>query len=471
MDDKIDMCENSFNCLLCLIYTKELALIAAISPLKIILVLFVIWFLLHSNASAAIPTLDMGLVVSGDLALTARQVPYFKTTDSLFPSGSTSLEYLEKNRVEQITNIETSYRYAFKTYLKSEIKPVFPVHISQSVLNSKSKKRWSVLETKIDSILAFDTKTKQTIQFRLDEVSPDPYDRGAVLTLKDAFLKRIPQDKAATLTTVPQGQRFSVIKYINGYAEVSFKTYIGYILVTELITKFDFAKFAFANNQWHLIQRREFDSLVTAQNKKLHFNDITGIVTPAGIGLIASKNQKVPLWSRIETVKTKKSIWVQSKIKGHGAIWWKAETEADDSVYTIDELLKKEIASVSFHPTNPLKAILSAHGAYMTEDGYHWKPLKQFKNFHGPVHYFNDLMIFVGNYRSTDFGKTFENYIQIDKLASAIEIQLGFLPRRLQVKRITTLPNYQIKIELETGNRKIYLQSPLFAQNWIVTKN
>lgn len=433
--------------------------------------LFVIWFLLHSTASAAIPTIDMGTVQSGDLALTIRQVPYFKSTSSLFPSGSTSLEYLEKNRVEQIASTETTYRYAKKVYLKSEIKPVFPVHMSQSVLNSKSKKRWSVLETKVDSILAFDTKTKQTTQFRLDEVSPDPYDRGAVLTLKDVFLKRVPDDKSAVLTTVPQGQRFSVIKYLNGYAEVSFKTYIGYIPVNELITKFDFAKFAFAKNQWHLILRRDFDSLLTAQNKKLNFNDITGIVTPEGIGLIASKNQKIPLWSRVETVKTKKLIWYQSKIKGHGAVWWKAETEADDLVYTIDDLLKKEIASVSFHPTNPLKAILSAHGAFITEDGYHWRPLKQFKNFHGPVHYFNDLMIFVGNYRSTDFGKTFENYIQIDKLASAIENQLGFLPRRLQVKRITTLPNYQIKIELETGNRKINLQSPLFAQNWVVTKN
>lgn len=414
---------------------------------------------------------ELGLPAAGAISLTSRQVPYFKSADGLFPSGSASLEYLLKNRTDQITRLETVYRHGLKTYTKGDIRPIFPVHISQSVLNSKSKKRWSVLEAKIDSVLAFDTKTKQTAQFRIDEISPDPYDTGFVLTLNDVFLKKNPAENSAVITTIQQGQRFSVVKYIAGFAEVSYKSYRGYIRVTELITKFDFAKYAFAKNEWHRIKRRDFDALITTENKKLLFSEITGLVTPETSGLIASKNQKIPLWSRIEISQEKKSAWIQSKIKGHGTVWWTPQTDAADEVYTIDELLKKDIASVSFHPTNPLKGIVSAHGAYMTEDGYHWRPLKQFKNFHGPVHYFNDLMIFVGNYRSTDFGKTFENYIQIDKLASAIETQLGFLPRRLQVKRITTLPNYTIKIELESGNRKINLQSPLFAQNWIVTKS
>ncbi len=432
--------------------------------------LFVIWSLFHLNAFAAIQGSE-GFEMSDSLSLSYKQMPYFKSPNSPFPSGSASVQYLQKNQKVHTLKPEVAYQHKNKTYTRQDLRPLFPTHISQSVISIKNKKRWSVLETKVDSILCFDTKTKQTVQFQLDEVGPDPYDLGFALTLKDTFLKKSPEKKSEVFTTIPQGQRFSVLKYKNGFAEVSYKSYLGFINVDDVITKFDFAKYIFANNRWHLIRNRQFDSLITFDNKKIYFSEISGMVTPEKIGLIASKNQKLPLWSRVQSVKSMKPDWIQSKIKGHGDVWWQPVTETAEDVFTIDELLKKEIASVSFHPTNPLKAILSAHGAYMTEDGYHWKLLKEFKNFHGPVHYFNDLMIFIGNYRSTDQGETFENYIQIEKLALAIQSELGFLPKQLKVKRISTLPNYDLKIEIETGNRKIKMRSPLFAQSWSIDKS
>ncbi len=442
-------------------------MIAAISPLKISIVLFVIWAIFHLNAFAAIP----GLETMDSMSLSYKQVPYFKSPNSSFPSGSATEAFLKKNQIVHTLKSEIAYQYKNKAYTNQDLKPLFPTHISQSVIHIKSKKRWSVLETKVDSILCFDTKTKQTMQFRIDEVATDPYDIGFAMTLKDSFLKKTPEKKSDTLTTVPQGQRFSVIKYKNGFAEVSYKSYIGFINVNEVITKFDFANYIYSKNRWHLIRSREFDSVITFDNKKIHFSEVMGMITPEKIGVIASKNQKLSLWSRVQSVKAMKIDWIQSKIKDHGNVWWKPESEVAEEIYTIDELLKKDIASVSFHPTDPLKAILSAHGVYMTEDGYHWKPLKEFKNFHGPVHYFNDLMIFIGNYRSTDQGKTFENYIQIDKLALAIQSELGFLPKQVKVKRISTLPNYYLKIEIETGNRRIKMQSPLFAQSWSLIKS
>lgn len=428
--------------------------------------LFVIWAIFHLNAFAAISSSE-----TADVVLSYRQVPYFKSPQSLFPSGSASIEYLKKSQADVLLKTETSYLYKNKMYAKSELKPVFPVHVSQTVIETKNKKRWSVLETKVDSVLCFNMESKKTVQFRIDEVSPDPYDTGFAMTLKDTFLKKNAHQNSQVLTTVPQGQRFIVLKYLNGFAEVSYKSYRGYVSGSEVITKFDFAKYVYAKKRWHIIKNRQFDSVVNLQNEKIHFSEILGMVTPEKIGLIASKNQKLPIWSRVQTVQEKKTGWIQSKVKDHGLVWWKSEVDNQEEIYTIDELLKKDIASVSVHPTNPLKVILSAHGIYMTEDGYHWKLLNEFKNFHGPVHYFNDLMIFVGNYRSTDQGKTFENYIQLDKLTSAIQSQLGFLPKHLQVKRISTLPNYLLTIEVETGNRKIKMQSPLFVQNWSVIKS
>lgn len=404
-------------------------------------------------------------------SFSSQQVPFFKTPQSPFPSGATSIENLEKNRLGQTFKSEVYYKYKNESFAKNELHPIFPTHISQSIIDPKTKKTWSVLETKVDSILAFDTKTKATVLFNIDDVNSDPYDTGYALTLKDSFLKVTPKDNGKIMTTVPGGTRFSVLKYKNGFAEVSYKAYVGYISVSEIITKFDFATYVYANKKWNIVKKRVFDSVETTDGKKINFNDITGVVSPDQVGVIGSGTQKIPLWSRVELQTRTKPAWIESQIKGHGAIWWKPIESNEEKIYTIDDLLKKEIASISFHPQDPMKAIMSANGVFITDDGYHWRELKEFKNFNGPVHYFNDLMIFVGNFRSTDRGRTFENYIQIEKLASAIQLEYGFLPKKLQVKRIDTMPPYLLRIEIETGHGRIHMQSPLYAQTWSAVKS
>ncbi len=432
-----------------------------------IIVLFVILTLLHFNALAAHAEFS-----DGDGAFfSSQQVPFFKTINSSFPSGSTSIENLLKNQIVQTYKPEIYYKYKNQILAKTDIKPIFPTHVSQHVIDPKTKTRWSVLETKVDRVLTYNQKTKAVIEFPIEDIRADPYDTGFALTLKDAYLRQKPSDKSATITTIPSGYKFSVLNYRAGFAQVSYKNYVGYLAVSEIITKFDFATYIFAAGKWNLVRNRNFDFIITTDNKKFHFSEITGLITPDLVGLIASKNQKLPMWSRIETGFKNKTSWIQSRIKNHGLIWWKRLDRTSEKIFTIDELLKKDIASISFHPKDPLRAILSAHGIFMTEDGYHWRELKTFKNFHGPVHYFNDLMIFIGNYRSTDQGKTFENYIQLDKLTAAIEAQLGFLPKRLQVKKIDTLPPYQIKLEIETGSKRIHMQSPLFAQSWVSVRS
>lgn len=429
--------------------------------------LFVISLFLQITAFAAV---NINQNASFD-SFSSPHVPFFKSAQSSFPSGAASLESLEKNRLNQTMKAETYYVYKNENFSKADLRPIFPTHISQSIIDPKTKKTWSVLETKVDSILAFDTKTKITVQFNIDDVVSNPYDVGYALTLKDSFLRSIPKDAAKVITTIPAGTRFSVLKYKDGFAEVSYKSYVGYVSVSEVITKFDFATYVYANNKWNIVKKRNFDYIETADGKKIHFNSITGVVSPDQIGVIGSTTQKLPVWSRVELKTRTKPSWIQSQLKGHGLVWWKPIEKTEEKIYTIDDLLKKDIASISFHPQNPMKAILSADGVYMTDDGYHWKELKEFVNFNGPVHYFNDLMIFVGNFRSTDHGKTFENYIQIEKLALAIENEYGFHPKKLQVKRIDTEAPYLLKIEIETGHRRLRMQSPLFAQTWSAVKS
>jgi hypothetical protein len=78
--------------------------------------------------------------------------------------------------------------------------------------------------------------------------------------------------------------------------------------------------------------------------------------------------------------------------------------------------------------------------------------------------------MFVGNYRSTDGGKTFDNYIQVDKVATAITNSTGSLPKKIQITKIKVQKPYSIVIDVHTGTRKVRLKSPIFSQEWTPVK-
>ncbi len=398
------------------------------------------------------------------------EVPFFKSPESLFPSGSVRIEALQKQQLNARLVKEKFYKWQNRLFKTYELRPVRPIHLSRSVIDPRTKRRFKVMETNVGIVRIYDEQLKKPVGYAIDALKSDPYDQGYAITLMDAYLRKSSSDEAKVLTTIPQGYSLVATKYENGFAKVSYKNYSGYIRLSEIITKFDLASIVFAKQKWHFVKKREFDWIVTIEGKKIHLSQIKGLVTPDQKGIIASNNQKIPMWSAVEIVSDQRPTWVESALKGHGTVWWKPATATPEEIFTVDELLKKEISSVSFHPKDPMKGVLSANGVFITDDGYHWKKLSQFASYNGPVHYFNDLLLFVGHFRSTDGGKTFENYIQIEKMASAIEYSLGFFPKKLQVKRIETRPPFRLKIEVDTGNRNIKLESPLFAQEWKVIK-
>lgn len=401
-----------------------------------------------------------------------QEVPFYKSTDSQFPSGFTNLENLKRSLVSSKNKVDRHFKWKKLFFSQSELKPIFPVHLSRFVILQKTNSRMNVIETNAKTILLSDTNQQNINKKLISEVSSDPYDLGYAMSLKDVYLKSYANENSKTLTTIPQGTRLIAEKYVSKFALVTYQNYKGYIHISELITKFDFASFIFAHNMWHQVRARVFDVVLTEKNQSIPLNDIKGLITPDNKGIIASSSQKLPIWSQVEIAQDKISTWNESELKDHGRIWWKnSEIAEEQAMYTIDELLKKEISSVSFHPQNPLKGILSSNGVYLTNDGYRWIKIKQFEDFNGPVHYFNDSLIFVGNFRSTDGGKNFDNYIKVEKLASAIEYQFGFTPKKLQVKKIETEAPFRLKLEIETDHRNIKLESPLFSQDWKASKS
>lgn len=395
------------------------------------------------------------------------QVPFFKSATSLFPSGSTTLEKLKKHLVKSEKGSINKYYKWNKIYFdEDELRPLFATHLSKYVIDNITNQRLKVISASTKTLTVFNEKYNTSQKVSVASVHGDAYDIGLAMVLKDAYIKTKAEDKAAILTTIPLGTAIAVEKFDGSFALIRYQNYRGYVSLSEIITKFDFASFVFGRGEWHPVKKRVFDQVVTKANKKIPMNEVTGLITPPQTGIIASSSQKIPLWSRVQTTKTNVANWQLSRLKEHGLVWWKPNKEFEQVYYSLDEILAKDISFVSFHPFNPYKGIVSADGIYLTQNGTHWKKLAQFESYDGPVLYLTDQLLFIGNFRSTDGGQTFENYIQIDKLASAIEFQYGFTPKKMQVRKIDSTTPTKIKIEIDTGIRKIKLESPIFSQNW-----
>ena len=392
-----------------------------------------------------------------------KEVPFFKSKMSVFPSGHTSMDRLS----EQMVSSETHDAF----YLAKDEKKISPTlvpsitayHLSRVWIEKYTKRR---VKPNNEMDLA-------TILLNYDT---DPYDRGLVLTLNETKLRKTADNSATALKTIPKFNYFIPISFEKGFIKVLFKNEFGFIDINDCISKYDFAKFAFSfkskTNNWEVVERREFDALVIDNNSSMQLAEIKGLIVDQKLAFAYKENDHYPKWTSFKLVKEKAKPWLQSNIKGHGLVWWqRPDTEilAKNTV-SIDELIKKDIYSVSFQSDNPKKGIVSAKGVFITEDGQNWTEIAQFKDYSGPVHFYSDLLMFVGNYRSTDGGKTFDNYIQVDKVSSAIARSTGIQPKKIQITKIKVQKPYNVVIDVHTGTRKVRLKSPIFSQDWTQVK-
>lgn len=388
-----------------------------------------------------------------------KEIPFYKSKMSIFPSGYASFDRLN----EQMVSSETTDAF----YLAKDDKKISPTlvpnitafHLSRVWIEKYTKRR---VKPNNEMDLA-------TILLNYDT---DPYDRGLVLTLSETKLRESADMKSAALKTVPKLNYFIPISFEKGFIKILFQGKFGFIDINDCISKYDFAKFAFSfkskTNTWEVVLRREFDHLATDKNESLHLAEIKGLIVDQKLAYAYKENEHYPKWTSFKLVKEKSKPWIQSSLKGHGLIWWQrpeVEILAKNTI-SIDELIKKDIYSVSFQPDNPKKGLASADGVYITEDGQNWSEVAQFKDYSGPVYYYSDLLMFVGNYRSIDGGRTFENYIQVDKVSSAITKSIGAIPKKIQITKIKVQKPYNVVIDVHTGTRKVRLKSPIFSQDW-----
>lgn len=382
----------------------------------------------------------------------AVEVSYYKSPQSQFPSGQASLDKLIKTSVQRSPE-----------QLANHFEDVFYFYNNQ----------------KISTQLIAATKAED-LSTSLNTIS-NLKDIGYFQVLKKGFLKQAPLISSKNILVLPEKTKLKPLQYKNGFILVEYKKQLGFVDISNCISKFDFAIAVYAQNpktkitEWMYVKNRIFDQLELKNNLLISMNDVIGVYTRADQAIITEDQQILPAWTSLEIRQEKNSFWVQSQLPGHGLVWWKKSVCAENDstkIVSIDEILKKEISFVSFNPRNPKQAIAAANGVFLTTDGQNWKEISQFKDYSGPVLFFNDYLIYIGNFRSIDGGKTFENYIQTTQLANTIFDKIGYFPKKIQVKKIKTIRPMNLEITLDIGSaRTVKLQTPVYSQDWRVVKN
>jgi len=392
--------------------------------------------------------------------------PYYKSPNSLFPSGEESEEKLftnlRKDYAQKMAIEESYYEYNKQKISKKLIQVTVANDLSANDLSVRGLSNKDLSASQHSSALA---------------------DLGYFLTLKKSMLRSTADFKSKTLATINENTLLIPRGYSKGFVFVEITTagkkLKGYVDISDCISKFDFAKAIYAVHpktklkQWIHVKNRSFDFMESTDGSIIPMSYVLGLYPDHKKAIITRKDQALPQWTTLEIKTDSQSVWLASEITGHGTVYWKKnlnENRVASNTIKIDELLKKEISFVSFHSKNPRKAVASANGLYITDDGENWRLIEQFRNYSGPVLYYNDYLIYAGNYRSTDAGKTFENYIQIEKMAGVIVQSTGVTPKRLQVKKIKTIKPFKVEVDVDIGSRVLKLQTPVYAQSWQVMR-
>jgi hypothetical protein len=373
---------------------------------------------------------------------------FYRSPQSLFPSGQISRKELEQGR----TRTEND-----KTYL----------------IEKDSKQMWLPASQVLRDM-------DLSLSLTADGL-PQMQDLGAAINLIPCSLRAKSDWTSDMVTFIPALTKMKVISYESTWAQVEYhdlnQTLRGFVDLNNLVLKSDFASFVLTDkNQWRPVLYRELSELVLDQKEKINLNKIKELITRPERGIISQANAKfsLNLKSQVTIHRLESGEWNVSQLKGHGEVFWKYETpevwqEPDQSdELTTDQILKREITSVAFHPENPKWGILSSQGIFITTDGEKWAPVKSFGHRNYPVAISSHGDIVVGSYISYNFTKSFEPYLRWEQLTKIIESRTKKNLHTMQMKEVAFLSTNELKITLDTGtSHSVSLKgSPKLQNSW-----
>lgn len=426
-------------------------------------------------------------------------VSFFRDKTSLFPSGQASRNTLEEKLLRSETEISYLSSWDKKEYLMEGQQLLRDIQVARFVESRTETNIFFLNRSDASKVKSIPAKTQLEILAmegfwaRVKEIKTGvqgwitiPFlqarhdDLGFFVNIMDTFLRKEPHSTSKILTTIPRLTRVLPLEFSKNFLKIQYRNQIGFVDITDFVSRADYARLAYhPKKNWLTVSYRNNDSLITKKGERIPLKEILGYATNTRRGVVvrADSSYGPPLRARVQIIKPEANIWAISQLEGHGEVWWKKKNlllEANETppINTIstDTLMSREIYSISFENRNSIRGIVSSEGVYRTEDGVTWTLLPQFGKKNYPVSIHPNGVWFVGPYKSTNQGKTFEPFIRWDNIAQAIESAYHRNPKILRLTRIEALPHSQIQIHVETGHNKVVLRSFLNTGHWNIIK-
>lgn len=395
-------------------------------------------------------------------ALPARS--FFRRSDSLFPSGQAHPGELEKRRVRDFHEISFLIQ---KDNLSLKVPTnvlIRDMDLSLKLAHSKTGATGLVIGTRGPWAYVVSGPKNQRSWWSLNDGLPIPDDKGLAIPLLKTLLRREPKWKTEMLREIEPGTRLRLIGFQGDWVEVSKLTepnVRGWVDINSVILKHDFASFVLpTGGKWTPVRYRQGAFMVAASGEKIRVDEVQSLMTRPDLGILTQDLTEHGLYQRsFVSIKNWESIkWVVSTLSGHGEVYWKddgSEKETKSAISTpivsFDEILKKPIFSVAFHPLNPRIGVISAEGIYLTTDGLNWRKVPQFENDNLPVAISADHEIFAGHLRSTDQGKSFLPFLKWEQIAELMDSRHGKASRIMRLVKILPLAQRKVEIEIDNG--------------------
>lgn len=428
-------------------------------------------------------------------------VSFYRNKNSLFPSGQISRSTLEEKLLRSENEIAFRSTWDKKEYLLQADQILRDIQVALNVESKSSIVLMSLdrsdstpvksipARTNLEIITVEDfwarVKEKSTgiegwtplhnLQARHDDL-------GVYMNIIDTYIRKDPSSYGKILTTLPRLHRVIPLEVSKGFIKIKYENQVGYADITHFVTRADFANLAYhPKKNWLTVLYRNNDMIITQKGETVPMKEILGYVSNIHRGVMVRPEDSSygpPLRARVEIIKPEANVWGVSRVEGHGEVWWKRKSLLSEekesvvpSLVSTDSLMKREIYSIAFENKNSVRGIVSSEGVYRTEDGLNWTMISQFGKQNYPVSIHPNGTWFVGSYKSSNQGKSFEPFIRWDNIAEAIEAAYHRNPKILRLTQIEALPNSKVQIYVDTGSSKVKLRSSIGDLRWEIIKN
>jgi hypothetical protein len=389
-------------------------------------------------------------------------VKFYRNPRSLFPSGEINRKELEKNWQQDFSESSYLVQRDKRQFWVKAASVARDLQLSQTVHSNRTQKDYQVRQVAGAFILG-STDGKAPEWLPLSDLSPLPQDLGVAMTLTNTQLHEKPNWKSDSILSVPSGSRLQILNLDDTWAEVTFESVgkiTGWVDLNNLILKYDFASFASVDQKsWIPILYREGSELVSGDHKRIPLEKVKALVTKPNlaISIVTDDSEKLLLRQNLTLLRTEFQSWSRSRIAGHGDVFWKKDFNPElketnlESGISFEELMKRDIVAVSFHPKNSNLAIASAQGIFLTMDGKKWKKLPIFQSQNHPVLIDAQGSIYVGSQRSQDDGKSFSPFFRWESLTPLVEQRQKSAVQQLKIRSLASPRPGILKMEVETN--------------------